>query len=107
MNRMSFFVPQLHPSFLGLALVQGSGERTGCAASHATLVVTVHQNIVAAGVAYNRMALVPRKSFGPLVPEQNSPLPIRDINTSLKTVQHHAKDLWILKIRHRRFRTHC
>jgi hypothetical protein len=104
MNRMSFFVTQLHTGFLGLALAQGSGKRTGCAASHATLVVTVPQNIVATGVAYNLMAFVPSKPFGSLIPEQDFSLPIRDVNTCLQTVQHHAEDLWILKIRHREFR---
>jgi hypothetical protein len=97
-------VPQLHLGFVGLPLVQGSDERTGCAASNTTLVVTVRQNIVATGVAYNLMAFVPCKPFGPLVPEKNLSLPIRDRNTSLQTVQYHAEDLWILKIRHREFR---
>ena len=85
-NWMSVFVPQLHPGLMGLAIVQGSGEGTGSAASHTPLVVTVHQNIVAAGVPYDVVPLVPGKPFGALIPEQNFPQPIRDINTRLQTV---------------------
>jgi hypothetical protein len=89
---------------LRLPLVQGSSERAGCAASHTTLIVTIHQNIVATRVSHDVMAFVPGKPFGPLIPEQDFPLPVRDVNTRLQTVQYHAEDLWILKIRHREIR---
>jgi hypothetical protein len=48
MNRMTFFVPQLHLRFLRLALMEGSPDGTGCATGNTTLIVTTLQNIVAA-----------------------------------------------------------
>jgi hypothetical protein len=69
MNRMSFFMAQLHFCFLRLALVQGPANGTRSAASDTTLIVTPHQNIVAAGASHDLMPLVPGEPFGTLVPE--------------------------------------
>ena len=74
---MPFFMPQLDFCFLRLAFVQGSADGAGCAAGNTTLVVTLQQNIVAAGTSHHLMSLVSGQPFGALVPKKNFPVPIR------------------------------
>jgi len=85
-NRMSFFMAQLHLCFLGLALEQGSADGTGCATSDATSVVTLCQDIVAAGAPHHFVPLMPGEPFGSLVPEHDLPVSIRHRHPGLQAV---------------------
>jgi hypothetical protein len=93
----------LHLGFLRLALVQGLADRTGCAASGTTLIVTLHQDIVPAGASDDLVPLVPGYSFCALVPEQYLPASVGDRDARLQAVQHGAEDLWILEFGHGEF----
>ena len=101
-NRMSFFMAQLHFCFLGFALVQGSTDGTGSATGGTALTVTVQQNIVAAGAANHLVPFVPGEPFSALVPEQDLPVSISHGDADLQAVQHGTENLRILKFRHKR-----
>ena len=103
-NRMSFFMAQLHFCFLGLAFVQGAADRASCAARDTTLIVTLHQNIVTTRTPHDLVPLVPGHPFGALVPELDLSVSVGHGHAGLQAVQHDSKDLRILKFRHRSFR---
>ena len=80
--------------------MQGSTDGASGATSDTASIVTLHQNIVAAGAPNHFVALMPGQPFGALVPKENFPVPIRHRDAGLQAVQHRAEELWILKVRH-------
>src|SRR5579864_5438091 len=102
---MALFMAQLHLRILRLALLQSMANGTGSVASNTTLVVTVNQDVVAATAADDLMPFMASNPFRALVPEKDFPGSIHHTNASLEDVQDRAKNLWILKFRHRSYET--
>jgi hypothetical protein len=101
-DRMSFFVAQLHLRFLRPALMHGSSERTSRATGDTALTVAVNENIVPPGVPDYFVPLVSSQPFSTLVPGPNDPVSIRHTDPVLQAIQHGAENLRILKVRHKK-----
>ena len=66
--------------------MQGSADGTGRTTSDTTSVVTLRQDIVAAGAPHHFVPLMSGEPFGSLVPEQDLPVSIRHRHPSLQAV---------------------
>jgi hypothetical protein len=75
-KRMSVAMAQAQPTFAWFSIAQGNGERTTGAAILTTLMIAVHQNVIARKMPENLMTDKSRDPLGALVPKQNFPIPV-------------------------------
>jgi hypothetical protein len=67
---------------------------------HATFIVTVEKDVFAGWTSDNVVTMIASDPLRPIVPKDDLPVAVDDINSGLETIQNNPKDLWSLKFRH-------
>jgi hypothetical protein len=93
-------VAHVHLGVPGAAIAHGFGQRAGCRAQQVTLTVAVIEQTVTATTAYNFVAQIAGDSLGAIVPEDDPPVPIHQVDPGLQAFQDSPQHFWALKLRH-------
>jgi hypothetical protein len=88
--------------FAWSAVSHGVGQWAGGAAKEDISLVTVNQNVLAAESPDNVLAKETGDSLGTVVPKQDPPVLIDQVNSRREVLQDGAVDIWVFKSRHRR-----
>ena len=84
---MAVLVAKEHQCVAGLALVHDPSERTGGAAKNAVLLVTLSEDILAAGAANDVMTTIAGDPLRAIVPEPDLPVAPDQVHSGLQTFQ--------------------
>jgi hypothetical protein len=99
---VSLLVEKEHQSVAGLAFVHDSSEWTTGAAKNAVLLVTLSEDVFAAGAPNHIVTPVAGDSLCAIVPEHNFPVTPDHVHSGRQALQDGSKDIRILKVDHRR-----
>jgi hypothetical protein len=89
-------------AWLAFAFARDSGERTGDASKNAVLLVTLGEDILAAGAADDIMTRIAGDSLRAIVPEPDFSVAPDQMHSGRQAVQDSSKDVRVLKFSHRR-----
>src|SRR5580698_9786001 len=99
-HRIASLVTQEKPLLMFSPIHLRSMERTALPAHGAASLIALHQNVFPAGVPNHLVTLVSSNAFCALVPKQDRPISIGDVDSHRERIQNRQKDLGIPNFRH-------
>ena len=88
--------------FAWSAVAHGVGQWAGGAAKEGISVVTVNQNIITAESPHDFLAKETGYSLGAVIPKQDPPVLVNQVNSNREALQDGSVDVGIFKSRHTR-----